>query len=145
MEKATKTDRVRTIPLGALAIGALRSQWASQAQERGEGGQAYADTGHVFQTPLGGPVAPFLATGAFRSMRARSKVKATLHDLRHTAATWMLAAGVDVASVARLLGHATPTTTLSIYAHAMPAAEARAVASIDERLGRGLRRAGEAG
>jgi hypothetical protein len=46
----------------------------------------------------------------------------------------MLSAGVDVASVARVLGHATPTTTLSIYAHAMPAAESPAVASIDERL-----------
>jgi integrase len=67
-------------------------------------------------------------------MRVRSKVKATLHDLRHTAATWMLAAGVDVASVARVLGHATPTTTLSICAHAMPAAELKAMASIDARL-----------
>ncbi|HEY1653561.1 MAG TPA: tyrosine-type recombinase/integrase [Candidatus Tumulicola sp.] len=105
-----------------------------QAQERREAGADYADTGHVFQTPLGGPVDPFLATEAFRSTRGRSKVKATLHDLRHTAATWMLAAGVDIASVARVLGHATPTTTLSIYAHAMPAAESRAVASIDERL-----------
>jgi hypothetical protein len=35
-------------------------------------------TGHVFQTPLGGPVASFLATEAFRSTRARAKVKATL-------------------------------------------------------------------
>ena len=65
-----------------------------------------------------------------------SKLKATLDDLRHTAATWMLAAGVDVASVSRVLGHATPTTTLSIYAHALPAAESRAVASIDDRLAR---------
>jgi integrase len=134
IEKGTKTDRVRTIPLSALAIGALQSQWATQAQERRDVGAAYVDTGHVFQTALGGPVAPFLATEAFRSLRARSKVKATLHDLRHTAATWMLAAGVDVASVARILGHATPTTTLSIYAHALPAAESRAIRAIDERL-----------
>jgi integrase len=49
VEKGTKTDRVRTIPLGALGIEALRSQWASQAQERREAGGAYADTGHVFQ------------------------------------------------------------------------------------------------
>jgi integrase len=139
LEKGTKTDRVRTIPLGALAIAALRSQWASQAEERREAGSAYSNTEHVFQTPLGGPVAPFLATEAFRSLRARSKVKATLHDLRHTAATWMLAAGVDVASVARILGHTTPTTTLGIYAHALPAAESRAIASIDDRLERARR------
>jgi integrase len=80
VEKGTKTDRVRTIPLGALAIEALRSQWASQVRERREAGPPYVDTGHVFQTALGGPVALFLATEAFRSVRARSKVKATLHD-----------------------------------------------------------------
>jgi integrase len=136
VEKGTKTDRVRTIPLGALAIEALRSQWASQTQERRAAGSAYSDSGHVFQNTLGGPVAPFLATEAFRSVRGRSKVKATLHDLRHTAATWMLAEGVDVASVARILGHSTPSTTLGIYAHALPAAETRAIASIDERLAR---------
>jgi integrase len=84
VEKGTKTDRVRTIPLGALAFEALRSQWASQGQERREVGSGYSDTGHVFQTLLGGPVAPFLATDAVRSLCARSKVKATLHDLRHT-------------------------------------------------------------
>ncbi|MGB8909778.1 MAG: site-specific integrase [Candidatus Cybelea sp.] len=136
VEKGTKTDRVRTVPLGALAIEALQSQWASQVQERRKAGSSYSDTGHVFQTTLGGRVAPFLATEAFRSVRARSKVKATLHDLRHTAATWMLAAGVDVASVARILGRTTPTTTLGIYAHALPASESRAVASIDARLER---------
>ena len=48
VEKGTKTDRVRTIRLGALAIEALRSQWASQAQERREASGAYTDTGHVF-------------------------------------------------------------------------------------------------
>jgi integrase len=46
----------------------------------------------------------------------------------------MLAAGVDVAPVARILGHATPTKTLSIYAHALPASELRAIESIDARL-----------
>lgn len=94
----------------------------------------YADSGHVLQRELGGPVAPFLATETFRSLRVRAKLKATLHDLRHTAATCMLAGGVDVASVARILGHTTPSTTLGIYAHALPAAEERAIAAIDQRL-----------
>lgn len=99
-------------------------------------GSAYSDTGHVFQRELGGPVAPDLATKAFARIRRRSKVNATLHDLRHTAASWMLAAGVDVPSVARILGHTTPSTTLGIYAHALPASESRAIATLDERLGR---------
>lgn len=136
VEKSTKTDQVRTIPLGALAIEALRRQWAMQAQERREAGPAYADTGHVFQHELGGPVGPDLATKAFARSRKLSKVNATLHDLRHTAASWMLASGVDVASVARILGHTTPSTTLGIYAHVMPASGSQAIATIDDRLGR---------
>jgi integrase len=44
VEKSTKTDHIRTIPLGALAVEALRRQWAMQAQERREAGSAYAAT-----------------------------------------------------------------------------------------------------
>lgn len=136
VEKGTKTDRVRSIPLGALAIDALRSQWAKQAQERRESGAAYADSGHVFQGELGGPVGPDLATKAFARSRRQARVKATLHDLRHTAASWMLASGVDIAAVAKILGHTTPSTTLGIYAHVLPASESSAIATIDERLRR---------
>ena len=42
------------------------------------------------------------------------------HDLRHTAATLMLAGGIPVHVVAARLGHATPTITLSVYAHVLP-------------------------
>lgn len=136
VEKGTKTDRVRAIPLGSLAVEALRRQWATQAQERRDAGSGYADSGHVFQHALGGPIAPDFATKAFARARKLAKVKATLHDLRHTAASWMLAAGVDVPSVARILGHTTPSTTLGIYAHVLPTSESRAVATIDERMGR---------
>ena len=78
-------------------------------------------------------MAPFLATEAFRSMRARSKVKATLHDLRHTAATWMLAAGIDTASVRAFSATHANDDAEHLRAR-MPAAESSAVASIDERL-----------
>ncbi|MFY9860835.1 MAG: tyrosine-type recombinase/integrase [Candidatus Cybelea sp.] len=39
IEKGTKTDQIRAIPLGDLAVGALRSQWALQAQGRRDGGR----------------------------------------------------------------------------------------------------------
>ena len=89
-----------------------------QARERREAGEAYADSGHVFQHELGGPIVPDFASKAFARARKQSKVRATLHDLRHTVASWMLAAGVDIVSVARILAHTTPSTTLGIYAHA---------------------------
>ncbi len=43
-----------------------------------------------------------------------------LHDLRHRHATILLLAGLPVHVVAQRLGHASPTITLSVYAHVMP-------------------------
>ena len=41
-----------------------------------------------------------------------------IHSLRHTAASLMTAGGTDVATVASILGHSQPSTTLDIYTHA---------------------------
>ncbi|MGO4603047.1 tyrosine-type recombinase/integrase [Terrabacter sp. 2YAF2] len=48
-----------------------------------------------------------------------------LHDLRHFYASGLIAAGCDVVTVQRALGHATATTTLGTYAHLWPSAEDR--------------------
>ena len=41
-----------------------------------------------------------------------------VHSLRHTNASLLIAGGTDVATVAGLLGHSQPSTTLDIYTHA---------------------------
>ena len=41
-----------------------------------------------------------------------------VHSLRHTNANLLIAGGADVSSVAGLLGHSQPSTTLDIYTHA---------------------------
>ena len=43
-----------------------------------------------------------------------------VHDLRHTHASLLLAAGMPVKVVSERLGHASPTVTLTVYAHVMP-------------------------
>ncbi|MEJ7649410.1 MAG: site-specific integrase [Nakamurella sp.] len=49
----------------------------------------------------------------------------TLHDLRHFYASGLIAAGCDVVTVQRALGHSSATVTLSTYAHLWPTAEDR--------------------
>ena len=49
--------------------------------------------------------------------RSLEKAPVRYHDLRHTCASIMIAARADVAFIARQLGHASPATTLNIYAH----------------------------
>jgi integrase len=57
------------------------------------------------------------------------------HDLRHTCATLLLLNGLNVRLVADRLGHASPTTTLKIYAHVLPEMNAEAARVMDGILG----------
>lgn len=52
----------------------------------------------------------------------------TLHALRHTHASQLIAAGLDVVTVSRRLGHSNPTVTLNVYAHLFGNTDERAAA-----------------
>ncbi len=58
------------------------------------------------------------------------------HDLRHTAATLMLRAGVHPKIVSERLGHATVAITLDTYSHVMPDMQRDAAAVVDVLLAR---------
>ena len=60
-----------------------------------------------------------------RACRKAQVSGVTLHDLRHFYASGLIAAGCDVVTVQRALGHAKATTTLNTYAHLWPTAEDR--------------------
>nr|WP_269430435.1 site-specific integrase [Mycobacterium haemophilum] len=49
--------------------------------------------------------------------RAKFDLRPRIHDLRHTYASWMLAAGVPIATVSRQLGHESIKTTVDVYGH----------------------------
>ncbi len=133
--KGTKTGAVRSVPLNGLAIAALRSHRAAQNAERLQRGEGYNTRGLVFADPFGKPWNPGSISNAFDRLARDAKLSTTrLHDVRHSAATWLLQSGVDVRTVAAVLGHSTPVTTLNTYAHVMPGAEAKAVEAIAERL-----------
>jgi integrase len=57
------------------------------------------------------------------------------HALRHTYASVLLAAGVDVRTLADFLGHSDPGFTLRVYTHVMPSAPDKARRAVDRALG----------
>jgi integrase len=57
------------------------------------------------------------------------------HDLRHSAASMMLADGLPLNVVSDILGHSLTSTTVDIYAHVAPAAREEAAAAMDRLLG----------
>ena len=84
--------------------------------------------------------------GATREYQALLKA-ATLpsvrfHDLRHTAATLLLAQGVDPRTIMETLGHSQISLTLNTYSHVLPALQEQAASRMDEVLetGKVLRR-----
>lgn len=62
----------------------------------------------------------------------------TLHSLRHTHASQLIAAGMDVVSVSRRLGHAKPTVTLRTYAHLYAPKDDQAAAIVGQSFSRML-------
>lgn len=62
----------------------------------------------------------------WRTVRTATGLDAyTLHDLRHFYASGLIAAGCDVVTVQRALGHSSATITLGVYSHLWPTAEDR--------------------
>jgi integrase len=73
------------------------------------------------------PWRPSRITVAFRRLSTRLGVDGVrFHDLRHFAATQLLAAGVPVKTVSARLGHANASTTLNIYAHHLESSDEEA-------------------
>ncbi len=60
-----------------------------------------------------------------RARKAAGADHVCMHDLRHFYASGLIAAGCDVVTVQRALGHSSATTTLTTYAHRWPTAEDR--------------------
>ncbi|MDX9992246.1 MAG: tyrosine-type recombinase/integrase, partial [Anaerolineales bacterium] len=57
--------------------------------------------------------------------------KIRFHDLRHNAASMMLAGNISIVSVSRYLGHSSPQVTLGIYAHLVPGGFGEIVTMMD--------------
>lgn len=60
---------------------------------------------------------------------------ANFHCLRHTFATRSLEQGMDVATLAKMMGHSSPSVTLQKYAHALPDYQQESIKKLDSLYG----------
>lgn len=82
------------------------------------------------------PMTPTTFTWRFKCILKKNGLPEQLnvHSLRHTAASLMIAGGADVATVAGILGHSQPSTTLDIYTHAFDKNKKAASAELQGQL-----------
>ena len=118
VEPKSKSGR-RMLKLAPPLVAMLRERKAAQAAQRlRAGGYWRNDLGLVFTLDDGRPICgPAVSSLHTRLCTAAGVRVVRFHDLRHGAASLMLAAGVDPRTLSEALGHARVAFTLDTYAH----------------------------
>ena len=121
IQRRTKTSAsARTVRLTPMTLGALhefRPQWLDRMQSA----TSWADHDLIVCTGRGTPISPRNVTRSFESLLRESGLRRIrIHDLRHTAATLLLKAGVPAKVVSERLGHTKVGITLDLYSHVLP-------------------------
>ena len=117
------------------AIEMLRVFRTAQRKDRLRLGDQWQDSGRIFTTWNGTPIRPDTITGWFHKFIAKSGLPPIhVHSLRHTNASLLIAAGTNLQTVAKRLGHANTTTTSKIYSHAIKSADEAAAETLQDIL-----------
>lgn len=120
--KGTKTDEPRKVGMPPSLLVSLEAHRLRQDEFRRQFATTYrTDLDLIFANPDGSPLMPnSVSATVSRLCRKLGLPKgASLHVLRHSHASLLLANGVDLATVAARLGHSSVRTTADIYAHAI--------------------------
>ena len=134
-EPKTKSG-IRRFTLSITACILLKQYRAWQMKQKLRVGDRWQECDRLFTTWEGIPIYPDTVTDWFAKFMRRTELPyVTLHSLRHTNATLMIAEGTDVCTVSKRLGHANTATTLNIYAHAMKSKDREAANNLESVLG----------
>ena len=133
---APKTARSkRSIPLPGQLVHALEDHQARQEKERIAAGSLWRGSLCVFTTPVGTLIDPRNDYREFKKLLGNTGLPPVrLHDLRHTAASLLVAQGVPPRVVMEILGHSQIALTMNTYSHVAPEVSREAANRIAETL-----------
>ncbi len=123
----------RTVSLDQGTVERLLDQQARCEDLAGAAGEDWTDSGLVFTNDQGSHIHPDNVSHEFgRAVRDLDGQvpRISIHGLRHTHATHLLAAGVNAKIVADRLGHHSVAFTLDTYTHVMPGQHAEAAETV---------------
>jgi integrase len=126
----------RNITLPDILIDVLRDYRKAQLELRMKLGIGKLQDGDLLFSNLeGGPLSPAAISTAWGEYAARIGMpEVTFHALRHTHASQLIDAGVDVVTISKRLGHAKPDITLRVYAHLFRKDDSKAAAAINATM-----------
>jgi integrase len=137
-EPKTKAGR-RVITMPAVAIDALREHRRQQLEERLRAGGQWRENGLVFTNRVGNPIEKqnLMRRSFWPLLDCAGLPRIRFHDLRHTAATLLLAEGLHPKVVQERLGHSTIAVTMDVYSHVGMTLQREAADTLDRLFARG--------
>ena len=131
----TKSGR-REITIPASIVAELRAHWRRQQEQRLSLGMGKAGPEDLVFPRFDGTAWPpdSLSSDWSNAVRGMKLPKVTLHALRHTHVSQLIASGLDVVSVSRRIGHSNPTVTLGVYAHLFGNTDEKAAAVVEAAM-----------
>jgi integrase len=117
----SKNGRIRKIPINAVLMAIFK------------GLREKSTTPFVFVVGEAKCPVSSMRTAWLAALRRSGIAHCRFHDLRHTFASRLVAAGVDLVTVKELLGHSTITMTIR-YSHSAPESKQKAVAMLENGI-----------
>jgi integrase/DNA-binding transcriptional regulator YhcF (GntR family) len=136
-EKDTKTHQQRRIALDADTVSLLRAYRQQCEAEAASVGSKLVSHGRIFSPAVDHStwLKPDSVSQRYRRMCLKLGWDMNIHELRHYSATELIAAGVDVRTVAGRLGHGGGgSTTLRVYSAWVSEADQRAARNLGGRM-----------
>ena len=135
--KGTKTGEERQITMGKILETNLRI-YKELADEYWADNKFNNEHDVLFPTPYGDLMSVKVLSQRFKNVLREVgnsfEQNHVLYDLRHTHASELIDMGNDIVKISNRLGHTSPVTTLSFYAHLIPNKDIEMIDSYEESL-----------